>query len=180
MLDDLLDQKAANPALGAGEPTVASIIEAYLGVAKYSERALSERRHYLQLFAEHCGWKTIREARRHDLTTFLAANPQWKSDWTLAQVVNIVQRPFNWAVNEERAERNPFKGITHGQGSPRRPMTAEGVPGRRARHPDEILAEAPDLRRPASATSSISSGTRGRGPARRASSSGRTSTWRAR
>ena len=125
VLDDLLDQKVANPALGAAEPTVASIIEAYLGVAKYSERALSERRYYLQLFAEHCGWKTVREARRHDLTTFLAANPQWKSDWTLAQVVNIVQRPFNWAVNEERAERNPFKGITHGQGSPRRPMTRE-------------------------------------------------------
>ncbi len=48
---------------------------------------------------------------------------EWKSDWTLAQVVIIVQRPFSWAVNREWAERNPFKGITHAEGSPRRPMT---------------------------------------------------------
>lgn len=125
VLDDLLRQREANPAPQAGEPTVASIIELYLRSASYSIRARRERVHYLQRFAEHCGWKKVRECIPYDLTSWVDANPQWQSDWTLSQVINIVQRPFNWAARQRLIRENPFRGITHRQGEPRRPMTPE-------------------------------------------------------
>ena len=124
VLDDLLEQRQSNPAPQAGEPTVASIIETYLKRAKYAERSRYERTHYLQRFAEHRGWKRIRDGIPDDLDSFIAANPQWKSDWTVNQVINIVQRPFNWAAKLRLIKENPFRGITHGRGQPRRPMTA--------------------------------------------------------
>ena len=58
---------------------------------------------------------------------FVAATDQlglkWKSDWTLADIVSIIQRPFNWAVQQRLIVANPFRGVRHRCGEPRRPMT---------------------------------------------------------
>lgn len=56
--------------------------------------------HYFQLFAENHGWRKVtdRDCLPVQLEQWINEHPQWKSDWTIAQILNIIQRPFNWAV----------------------------------------------------------------------------------
>jgi integrase len=129
VFEDLKRQREANPAPRSDEPTVASVIETYLDWAKkerrYEGRSLDERVRYLQAFAEAVGWQKVRDCVPYDLTRWVAENPQWASDWTKAQVITIVQRPFNWAARQRLIPANPFLGVSHEAGSPRRPMTDE-------------------------------------------------------
>lgn len=126
-LDEILQLQRANPAVGSGRQTVASIIERYLRHAKntYAERSLYERQLILQSFAEKHGWREVndRDCLPYHITEWIDEHPEWKSDWTKAQVVAVVQRPFNWAAKERIIPANPFRGKTHRGGSPRRPMT---------------------------------------------------------
>jgi integrase len=124
---ELMLQRANNPAPENGEHTVASIIDAYLTHAKrdYAERTLYERQRYLQMFAESHGWRKVndKDCLPFHLTSWLDAHQGWKSDWTLAQVVNIIQRPFNWAAKQRLISANPFRGVSHKPGASRRPLT---------------------------------------------------------
>jgi integrase len=126
-LEDLKRQREANPAPRSDEPTVAAVIETYLDWAKkerrYDGRSLDERVRYLQAFAEALGWQRVRDCVPYDLTRWVAENSQWASDWTKAQVINIVQRPFNWAARQRLISANPFLGVTHEPGAARRPLT---------------------------------------------------------
>jgi integrase len=126
-LRELLHLRDLNPAPETDEPTVASVIELYLAHAarKLGERTLYERKHYLQAFAEAHGWQTVSSCLPFHLTSWLDANPQWASDWTVASVVNMVHRPFNWAARQGLIPANPFRGVTHRPGQPRRPLTDE-------------------------------------------------------
>jgi integrase len=54
---------------------------------------------------------------------WIAEHPAWASDWTKAQIVSIVMRPFNWAAKKRLIPANPFRGVEKTQGEPRRPMT---------------------------------------------------------
>src|SRR5262249_20743842 len=45
------------------------------------------------------------------------------SSWTKAHVIAVVQRPFNWAAKQRLIPANPFRGVSHRAGEPRRPMT---------------------------------------------------------
>ena len=118
-------QKQHNPEPESADPTVASIVDLYLSMheKKLGERTYSERKYYLQLFAEFTGWRTIRASIPFHLTSFLDKNEQWQSDWTKATIVAIVQRPFNWATKQKLIPSNPFAGVSHQPGAPRRPMT---------------------------------------------------------
>ncbi len=124
-LRELLHIRDLNPAPEGGEATVASIIDLYLAHAakKLGERTLYERTHYLQAFAEAHGWRKIASCLPFHLTSWLDGNPQWASDWTVASVITKVQRPFNWAVKQGLIAVNPFRGVTHQVGQPRRPLT---------------------------------------------------------
>src|SRR5262249_47689782 len=106
---------------------VADVIERYLKLhqSKYSERAFEERRRYLQLFAEAHGWRKVndRDCLPVHVEEWVAEHDAWKSDWTRAQVINIVLRPFNWAARKRIIPANPFRGVEKGQGQPRRPLT---------------------------------------------------------
>jgi integrase len=106
---------------------VAEIIELYLKLTKdkYSERAYAERVRHLQLFAETHGWRKVNDQDCLPLhvETWLAEHPEWKSDWTKAQIVSTVLRPFNWAVKKRLIPGNPFRGIDQPEGEPRRPLT---------------------------------------------------------
>ena len=131
-LQELLFGRGSNPAPGeSAEPTVASIVETYLAYAekRLGGRTMEERTHYLQAFAEAHGWRKVGDCLPFHLTSWLDANPQWKSAWTVSSVVNIVQRPFNWAVQQRLIPANPFKGVSRRQGQPRRPMTDEEFQG---------------------------------------------------
>jgi integrase len=124
---DLTLLREKNPAPASDDATVASIIDAYLSSAKkrYSERTYAERQRYLQQFAETHGWRKVndQDCLPFHLSSWLDDHPDWKSDWTLAQIVNIIQRPFNWAAKQRLIAANPFRGVTHQAGQPRRPLT---------------------------------------------------------
>ena len=50
---------------------------------------------------------------------------QWASDWTRFNIISVVQRAFNWAVEQGLIPANPFRGVKRRAGAPRRPMTDE-------------------------------------------------------
>lgn len=122
---ELMIQRDKNPAPESPDPTVASVIETYHDSARkrLAERSLYERRLILQRFAEAHGWRRVADCLPYHLSGWIDANPQWTSDWTVAQVVNVIQRVFNWAAQQRLTPANPFKGVTRRQGQPRRPMT---------------------------------------------------------
>src|SRR5262249_38017431 len=102
---------AANPPVDGGEPTVASVIEAFLAhdANRTGNRFFKDRKYTLQLFAEVHGWRRIRDALPYHLTSFLDAHPEWRTDWTLAGKLRQLQRPFNWAVKKRLIPGNPFQ-----------------------------------------------------------------------
>jgi hypothetical protein len=115
----------ANPR--SGLPTVASIIEKYLQHAArdYCERSLYERQLLLQSFAEMHGWRRVNDddCIPYHVTEWLDAHPEWASDWTRQHAVAVVQRPFNRAARQRLIPANPFRGVAHRAGQPRRPLT---------------------------------------------------------
>jgi integrase len=115
------------PRAESASHTVASIIDLYVTHARTrcSADTLAQRLYYLQAFAETHGWRKVndRDCLPYHLTSWLDAHPAWKSDWTLAHAINVVQRPFNWAVKQRLIPANPFRGVRHGAGQPRRPLT---------------------------------------------------------
>jgi integrase len=126
-LGELLRLKELNADPDSGKLTVAAVIDLYLefAKAKYAERSLYERRLILQAFAETHGWRKVndKDCLPFHLTSFVGTNPNWKSDWTKAQVVAVVSRPFNWATKQRLITANPFRGVSQRTGNPRRPMT---------------------------------------------------------
>src|SRR5262245_4572166 len=108
---------------------VADVIDRYLKLSqpKYSERAFEERVRYLQLFAESHGWRRVndRDCLPIHIEEWVAAHPEWSSDWTKAHIVSIVMRPFNWATKKRIIGCNPFRGAEQAAGEPRRPLTDE-------------------------------------------------------
>jgi integrase len=123
----LMIERAANPTVDGGDPTVASVIDAFLDydVRRSGQRTYYERRRYLQLFAEALGRKSVKACLPYDLTRWLDAHPEWESEWTKSYAVRCVHRPFNWAVKSGLIPKNPFAGVTQAVGEPRRPMTSE-------------------------------------------------------
>jgi integrase len=126
-LRELLHLRDKNPAPGSPGLTVAAVIDLYLTHAKkkYAERSLEVRQFYLQLFAEEHGWREVndKDCLPFHLTEWLDAHPEWASDWTRAHAIAVIQRPFNWAVKQRLIPANPFRGVTHPTGKPRRPLT---------------------------------------------------------
>ena len=123
---ELVLEQASNPAPdSSSESTVASIIDLYLTHTKrlYAPASYATRQRYLQQFAEAHGFRLARDCLPMHLTTWLDGNRTWKSDWTLSGIVSIIQRPFNWAVQQRLIVANPFRGVRHRCGEPRRPMT---------------------------------------------------------
>lgn len=119
-----------------GRLTVRQVIDCYLelGCEKYAPRALDERKRvwkklcddlvdYPGVGRSQLGTRPVGHCRQVDLLKWLAAHPEWKSDWTRRGVINAVQRPFNWAAHGRLIPDNPFLGVSHPEGDPRRPMT---------------------------------------------------------
>lgn len=122
---ELMIERAANPPIDGIDHTVASIIDLFLTHSKrsYAPRTYANLHHYLQLFAEAYGFRRVKDCLVMHFTTWLDSHPEWVSDWTRSNVIRVVQRAFNWAVQQGIVKANPFKGITQRPGEPRRPMT---------------------------------------------------------
>ena len=124
---ELAERIAPNP--DAVNLTVAGVIESYLEYARTrcAPATFSQRKQYLQLFAEAHGWRRVNDSdcKPLHLSSWLDSHDEWKSDWSRATITNIVQRPFNWAVEQRLVTANPFRGVSQPTGMPRRPMTDE-------------------------------------------------------
>jgi integrase len=117
---------AANVAVEQPDQTVASVIEQYLAYATdvLAKSTQEMRFPYLQSFAERHGWRRVADCRPSHMREWVKAHPQWASDWTKNAAIRNVQVAFNWAAGEERLiKENPFRGVTHQTGDPRRPLT---------------------------------------------------------
>lgn len=79
----------------------------------------------LTAFLERLGPKALAECKPFDVADFIAANPQWLSDWTKRRVCAAIQRPFNWAVKMGLCPANPFRGYSNPSGPAGRPMSDE-------------------------------------------------------
>src|SRR5262245_34520464 len=126
-LRELLHLRDLNPSPESGELTVAAVIDLYLTHAKtkLSDRSLYGRKLYLQNFAEAHGFRRVndKDCLPYHLTSWIDAHPEWDSDWTKQHVIAVIHRPFNWAAKQRLIAANPFRGVSHQAGAPRRPMT---------------------------------------------------------
>ena len=123
--DELRFEASRNPHPDSGAATVASVIERYQGFAqkRLAANTLAARRLYLQSFAEAHGWRSVAEARPDHMLEWLDQHPEWQSDWTKHSAIRHVQTAFNWAVKCRFIRENPFRGVSHPVGPPRRDMT---------------------------------------------------------
>jgi integrase len=132
-LREVLHLRDLNPVPESECHTVASIIDLYLSLHRksYCASSLTGRSHLLQDFAETHGWRAVndKDCLPFHLTSWLDSHNGWESDWTKAHAVAVVHRPFNWAVKQRLIAANPFRGVTHAEGEPRRPLTDEEFQG---------------------------------------------------
>jgi integrase len=107
------DASEADPGPPATEGTVRQVITSYLkhikarvGVSDYSTHAYDNARRDLTRFADWSrdgvshGDTTLDRCRRNDLTDFLLANPQWRSNHTKRRVIAVIVACFNWASED--------------------------------------------------------------------------------
>jgi integrase len=126
-LEELRVEARKNPPPGNPDQTVASVIETY---QEFENRRLAPstaatRGVYLQSFAEVHGWRLVCDSAPLHLKGWLNSHPEWKSDWTKNGAIRYVQIAFNWAAENKLIPTNPFKGVTHREGQPRRNTTPE-------------------------------------------------------
>lgn len=127
-LNELQLQALTNPAPESPQQTVASVIEGYQDFAsrRLAASTVAMRWPYLQSFAEKHGWRPISQCRPEHMDQWLDEHPGWKSDWTKNSAIRNVQVAFNWAVKiGRRIKENPFAGVTHHTGEPRRDVYPE-------------------------------------------------------
>ena len=122
----LMAEILANPPVDGGNPTVASVIDAFLEYAIHrdAETTFYERKLYLQAFAEAHGGRLVADCVAYHLTSWIDAHSSWQSDSTRSYAVRSVKRPFNWAVQQGLIPENPFAAVAHRPGRRRRPMTS--------------------------------------------------------
>jgi integrase/recombinase XerD len=123
--DELRFEAAHNPHPDCGRVTVASIIERYQGFAdnRLAASTKAGRWPYLQSFAEAHGWRSLTDARPDHIQEWVDHHPEWESDWTKRSALASVQAAFNWALKCRIIKENPFRGVSHRSGLPRRNMT---------------------------------------------------------
>jgi integrase len=132
-LNELRFQAQLNPSPAGPEQTVASVIESYLLQAEQtlSPTTLAMRTPYLQSFSEVHGWRHVEDCLPDHLAQWVAKHKGWVSDWTKCGAIRNVQVAFNWAAKKRVAggrfliRENPFKGVSHRVGPPRREMTEQ-------------------------------------------------------
>lgn len=118
---------ADNPPVDGGNPTVASVIDAFLDFAikRDAENTFYERKLYLQKFADVHGGRLVQDCRAYHLQKWVDDHPTWRSEATKSYAIRIVKRAFNWAVEQELITKNPFANVKHRDGDARRPMTEQ-------------------------------------------------------
>jgi integrase len=120
-------EASKNPHFDDPEQTVASVIDTYQSFSheRLAASTNAMRDPYLQSFAEAHGWRKISECKPLHMEQWLQSHPSWKSDWTKSSAIRNVQACFNWSAKKRLILENPYRGVTHRAGEPRRDMTEE-------------------------------------------------------
>lgn len=105
--------------------TVREVTDRFLVHARRrcSARQVTELERYLYRFCSEFGSHRVCDCKPYHLSGWIDANENWQSDWTCHGISYKVKRCFNWAVEQELIDRNPFATITYPRGLPRRPIT---------------------------------------------------------
>lgn len=106
--------------------TVAEIIAKYRqhaeSVKLHCEEAASIRASVFRRFLETCGHLPIGEAKPFHLRDFIESQTTFRSSSTKRAAANMIRAAFEWAAQEERIERNPFRVVKYPEAMPREPM----------------------------------------------------------
>ena len=104
--------------------TVQAVIDAYLAQAagELAEASYRNCVQILSLFAAVHGQRRVAECTPLDLDSWLRAQKQWPSAWTIKRALVTVLRSMNWAVEMRMIRENPFRGVKRAVGDRRRPM----------------------------------------------------------
>jgi integrase len=99
-----------------GQTTVADVVAFYLAHLEFrlatdeiNAHTASDMRRELQRFSKSFGGQTVLECKRHDLTRWLQANPQWRSRDTIKRVLATIVGAFRWAEEEEFIPSCPYR-----------------------------------------------------------------------
>lgn len=128
--------RAYRPTQADTPQTVRAVIDAYLrhsvANAVHCQEALEERRRILSAFADHAGDLLVSDCRAYMLADWIDGNPRWKSVSTRRAKANMIRAAFNWALDQERIDRNPFAKVRYAEAE-RRPEFPDDLLERMAR-----------------------------------------------
>lgn len=104
--------------------TVAQLVKAHLEFAtsRVMPTSFIVRKNILGQFALAYGKRELTSLKPIDLYEWIASKQGW-SDTTKHNGVRNVKLLFNWAMDMELMERNPFRKVHHRPGPPRQAMT---------------------------------------------------------
>jgi integrase len=108
--------------------TVHEVIELYLHHARadLEPRSYHDASKVLERFDRACGTLTVAKCRAFDLRQWLDEKWRAAANWTVRRVIATVKRVFNWALDAELIDKNPFARVRHrGRGRRGRPMSQE-------------------------------------------------------
>lgn len=109
--------------------SVRDLVELYLrhaaAIGLHCSEARVERERVLRAFAEHCDGMPVDRLKPYHLSEWIEGNARWKSVSTRRAKANAVNACFNWALQQERIERNPFARVRYAEAERRQEMPDE-------------------------------------------------------
>lgn len=110
---------------------VREIISLYLRHSRatgiHCPQSLAEREHVLGLFAEHIGDMPVDDCKAYHLSDWIEDHEGWKSVSTRRAKANAIRAAFQWAVDDERITRNPFRKVRYAEAERRPDMPDESL-----------------------------------------------------
>lgn len=111
---------------GSPQLTVKDVIEAYRRHCKadgvHADSTIVDRTYVLGLFVAECGHLVVADLKPFHLTDFVANHPEWRSVATRRNRSSAIRAAFQWATDQERIERNPFKRVVYAEAERREAM----------------------------------------------------------
>ena len=111
--------------------TVRDVISAYRQHCEangiHGAEASRERRHTFREFLASFGDYLVTDCKAYLLSDWIDARPSWRSISTKRGKANQIRAAFNWAVETERIDRNPFSRVRYAEAE------------RRPEMPDDLL-----------------------------------------
>lgn len=110
--------------------SVRDVIALYLRHSKATDKhcrnALAHREGTLARFCTTYGDVLVSDCAPYHLSDWIENNPSWRKVSTRRSNANIVRAAFQWAFEQERIQRNPFRNVRYDQGE-RRPDMPDHV-----------------------------------------------------